>query len=175
MEVYLNHYFAQASAGHVVAGVQGALLVFALVVFLFQGVRLSVIDIREHRLPDRIVLPLYLWVGIPIFLIFILSDDFWHARQSTYSAVFLMGSYWILRKASRNALGLGDVKLAGIIGLICGFVAPLNIIWATLIAFVLGGLVSVALVATRKAHAKTHIPFGPFMLIGATIALFIPA
>lgn len=170
-----RYFYDIAMGGQALAWAPILFLAFALAVFIVQAIRLSIIDIREHRLPDRIVLPLYAWVGIPLFLILLIDNDFWRARDTAYPAIFLFGCYWLFRKISRNALGFGDVKLAGVIGMICGFISPMNIFWASLIAFLLGGLVSAVLVVSKRATATSHIPFGPFMLTGAVITLFIPA
>ena len=51
-----------------------------------------------------------------------------------------------------------------------------NSVWVgTFAAFVLGGVVGVALLATRRADRKSAIPFGPYMLAGALLALFVAA
>jgi leader peptidase (prepilin peptidase)/N-methyltransferase len=72
-------------------------------------------------------------------------------------------------------MGFGDVKLAGVLGLYLGWLgwAPLAV--GTLAAFLLGGIVGVALMAGGRAGRKTALPFGPSMLAGALIALFAAA
>ena len=72
-----------------------------------------------------------------------------------------------------GGMGFGDVKLAGVIGLLLGFLG-----WGTLIvgafsAFLLGGLFGIALLLVRKANRKSGIPFGPWMLAGAWLGIFI--
>ncbi len=168
-------YGQAAHAGNTLAAVQVALLLFACGVYLVQGLRLTLIDVREHRLPDALVLPLFAWLGVPLFAVVILDNDMLRARNTAWGAIFLFGCYWLLRKASRNSLGFGDVKLAGIVGMICGFVSPLHILWATLLAFLLGGAYGLFLVVFRRVSARSHIPFGPFMLAGCALALLTPA
>ncbi|MEX3611313.1 A24 family peptidase [Rothia sp. LK2588] len=163
-----------AAAGTATGWVCAGLLTLASAIFLVAAAVLTRIDIAEHRLPDKIVLPLYAAVGLPIWTVLFLHHDLAGMRQTAYACVFLGGCYWVLRWASRGALGMGDVKLAGVIGLICGYLSPMNILWATLIAFVTGGVVSLALIMFRRARASTHIAFGPFMLLGAVIALIFP-
>lgn len=67
------------------------------------------------------------------------------------------------------AMGLGDVKLAGAMGIVLGL--P-HLVFALFLAFVLGGLLGATLVATRRASLKTRLPFGPF-LAGTTAATLI--
>ncbi|WP_421083569.1 prepilin peptidase [Rothia nasimurium] len=164
-------------AGSWQAALASALLGWVLAYYLVCAGRLWRIDVKEHRLPDRIVLPMYLLVGFPLLGIILLTSEnsLAHARETAYSAVLMMGVYWIMRKASRGALGLGDVKLAGVLGLLLGFISPLNLLWGNLLIFLAGGLTALVLVLTRKASFNTHLAFGPFMLLGTTIALFLPA
>lgn len=67
-----------------------------------------------------------------------------------------------------GGMGMGDVKLAGAFGLYLGW--PGSMI-ALFLAFILGGVISVALIATRRIGRKQHIPFGPFLALGALIVL----
>ncbi len=168
-------YLLLAHRGSMRALVQAILLLGVLVYFLLCARRLWKIDVSQHRLPDKIVLPMYAGIGLPLFLVLLLAHDGLRIRQTAYGAVFLAGVYWLLRLVSGRALGLGDVKLAGVIGMLCGFFSAPHILWATLLAFVLGGLFSVSLVVTGRASAKTQLAFGPFMLMGASLAIFFPA
>ncbi|WP_237196805.1 prepilin peptidase [Rothia nasimurium] len=153
------------------------LLVWVVACYLVAATRLWVIDVREHRLPDRIVLPLYALLGLPLFGVILLAspDSFAQARQTAYGSAVMFGFYALMRLASRGALGLGDVKLAGVLGLLLAYFSPLNLLWGNLLIFLTGGLYSLALIVTRRATGRTHIAFGPFMLLGTTIALFFPA
>lgn len=68
-----------------------------------------------------------------------------------------------------GGLGAGDVKLATLIGLVFGFPDAL---WALLVAVLAGGVVTAALLLSRRGHSKTLIPYAPFLSIGALVALF---
>jgi prepilin signal peptidase PulO-like enzyme (type II secretory pathway) len=70
----------------------------------------------------------------------------------------------------RRGIGLGDVKLAGVVG--AGFGAQLGIT-AIGLAFVAGAVVAVALLAARRAHRSDRIPFAPFIAFGACVALLL--
>ena len=70
-------------------------------------------------------------------------------------------------------MGLGDVKLAGILGMYLGYLSWEHLLLATLATFVLGGAYGIALIALRRATRKSHIPFGPFMVVGAAAALLV--
>ncbi len=69
-----------------------------------------------------------------------------------------------------RGMGMGDVKLAGVMGLYLGqAVAP-----ALLIGFAAGALFGLALIASRGAEArKQAVPFGPFLALGGLVAIFV--
>ena len=66
-------------------------------------------------------------------------------------------------------MGFGDVKLAGVIGLMLGypFVVP-----ALMVGIILGGLAALALLITRKAERKSYIAYAPYLALGALVVLF---
>lgn len=73
--------------------------------------------------------------------------------------------------AGKEAMGLGDVKLMGGLGLFFGW---RTIIIISLIAFLLGAIIGVALMLRKKKKSDEYIPFGPFIVIAAVIAMFVP-
>lgn len=133
------------------------------------GLRLSVIDAREHRLPNALVLPLY-----PLGLIALAAHAALRADLTVFlhgvAAAVLMFSVYVVLYATGDGIGAGDVKLAGALGL---FLGPLG--WDAVAlglagGFVLGGVYALHEVATGSAHRGTRIAFGPFLLAGAGLA-----
>jgi leader peptidase (prepilin peptidase) / N-methyltransferase len=72
-------------------------------------------------------------------------------------------------------VGLGDVKLSGIIGLYLGWLGVRPLVGGLFLGYVLAAVVGLALLATRRANRKTQVPFGPFLLAGALIAILVSA
>ena len=70
-------------------------------------------------------------------------------------------------------IGMGDAKLAPSLGLALGWLSWGHVLRGTLYAFLLGGLVAIVLVATRRVGRKDPIPFGPFLLVGAWSAILL--
>lgn len=68
-------------------------------------------------------------------------------------------------------MGLGDVKLMGALGLYFGFA---NIIIVAIISFLVGAILSIILLITRIKKSDEYIPFGPFIVIGTFITMFVP-
>lgn len=71
----------------------------------------------------------------------------------------------------KEAMGLGDVKLMGALGLYFGLT---NIIIIALLSFLIGAVLSIILIITRIKKTDEYIPFGPFIVIGAFITIFVP-
>jgi leader peptidase (prepilin peptidase)/N-methyltransferase len=68
-------------------------------------------------------------------------------------------------------MGFGDVKLAGVLGLYLGWLGWSEVIAGGFLGFLLGGVVGGALMAMHRAGRKSSLPFGPFMLLGAFVAI----
>ncbi len=73
--------------------------------------------------------------------------------------------------AGKEAMGFGDVKLMGAIGLFFGW---FNIILISVIAFLLAAITSIGILVLRKKKIDEYIPFGPFIVIGAIISIYTP-
>lgn len=71
----------------------------------------------------------------------------------------------------KEAMGLGDVKLMGALGLYFGLT---NIITITLMSFLIGAILSIILLATKIRKMDQYIAFGPFIVIATFIAIFVP-
>ncbi len=91
--------------------------------------------------------------------------------RAVLGGLALAGFYLLLLVISPSGMSLGDVKLAASLGTLLGWFG-----WRVLIAggfagFLLGGLAGVALLVSRRASRKQHIPFGPVMIAGAVLAV----
>ncbi len=76
--------------------------------------------------------------------------------------------YGLYRLTKRKGMGLGDVYLAPVLGLLLGW--P-RILIAMMLAFILGAVVGLSLVILKGKSLKSSLPFGPFMIIGSLLAL----
>lgn len=133
------------------------------------GVALALIDVDVQRLPDSIVLPSYL-VGLALLLL----DPVWGLLgRSLLAMVALLAFYFLLALIHPGGIGYGDVKLAGLLGLYLGWLGWSAVLIGTFAGFVFGGLVGAGLLLTGRATRKSAIAFGPYMLAGAMLALFL--
>jgi leader peptidase (prepilin peptidase)/N-methyltransferase len=87
------------------------------------------------------------------------------------AALALFAFYLLLVVIYPKGMGLGDVKLAGVLGLVLGWLGWPEVLLGWFLGFLLGAVVGVSLMALRRAGRKSKIPFGPFMLLGALLAI----
>jgi leader peptidase (prepilin peptidase)/N-methyltransferase len=136
-------------------------------------VPLFVIDGRDHRLPDALTLPSYVLLPALLTVAAVSTGQWWELLRAVLGGVVLFAAYYALAVVAAGALGFGDVKLAGLLGLALGWAGWYAVIVGALLGFVYGGVFSLALLAARKASSSTKIAFGPFMMLGALSALLI--
>jgi leader peptidase (prepilin peptidase)/N-methyltransferase len=147
----------------------------ALVAFLYLAAistALALIDLDTKRLPNPIVLPAYLVGGVLLAVAALLLGDPAALGRAAVGAVALGGLYLLLAVAKPGGMGMGDVKLAGVLGLFLGWLGWTELAVGGMAAFVLGGVVALTLLAARRVSRSSGIPFGPWMLLGAWIAIF---
>lgn len=165
---FISQLLTSGDPGEVVAGV---LLLLGGAAFAVCGTALAYIDAQEHRLPNRIVYPwAALTFGLLILVSFLLNDPIGLGRA------VLAGLGWgvlflLVRLASPKSIGMGDVKLSVVLGLYTGFLGWEVFAAGLVISFLLGGLISLALLISRRASSHTRIAFGPFLILGSALAL----
>ncbi|WP_431278142.1 prepilin peptidase [Leifsonia poae] len=148
--------------------------ILELIAFLYLAgvsVALALIDLDVKRLPNSIVLPGYLVGAVLLGAAGVLGGDWSALIRAAIGAAALFVAYLIMAFAYPGGMGLGDVKLAGVLGLFLGYLGWGALIVGAFSAFLLGGLFALALVAARRAGRKSGIPFGPWMLAGAWIGI----
>ncbi len=131
--------------------------------FLSVLVVLSAIDIRERRLPNRIVVPA---AAVVLVAQIALHPD--RAAEWVLSAFGASALLLLAALAYPGGLGMGDVKLALLLGAMLGT----SVASALLLGCFAAGAFGVLLIATRgPAARKTALPFGPFLAAGAAVTL----
>jgi leader peptidase (prepilin peptidase)/N-methyltransferase len=147
-----------------------SLLALAALIFVWALIVLAVIDLDTQLLPDDITLPL-LWLGILINL----SNGFTDIQGAVIGAVVgylsLWLTYWCFKLVTgKEGMGYGDFKLLAAIGAWLGWgMLPIVIIFSSL----MGAIVGIGLIMSVKHNKNMPIPFGPYLVSGALIALFV--
>ena len=135
------------------------------------GVLLAVVDLQHRLLPNRVVLP-SLAAGTALLLVPALADGAWDGLlRAVLGAAALFAVYLSLALVSPGGLGMGDVKLAALLGLYLGWLGWGAVVLGALAGFVVQALVALVLLATRRIGLRGELPFGPAMLAGAALVI----
>lgn len=134
-------------------------------VFVAVLIALAFIDLDTFRLPDVLTLPL---LGLGLLGAFLVQGDptGWESVLSTLGAG---GLFWIIARVYPQGMGLGDVKLVAAMGAFLGF--P-SIFLAVFAGSLVGAITGIFLLLLGKKSFSQQIPFGPYLALGAILALF---
>ena len=137
--------------------VLGLLLVTALV-------PIALIDLDLKIIPNKITLP-----AAVAALVAGLALDTGHVPEMLIAGAGAGGFFLVAALLRPGGMGLGDVKLAAVLGLYLGrAVVP-----ALFVALVAGVVVGVLVIARSPEGRRTKVPFGPFLAVGGVVALFV--
>lgn len=133
-----------------------------------------VIDYKYQIIPNRLNLTIF-EIGLVFSFIYGITDVAvtidallgMLAGGGIFLLITLLGS----AVYGKEAMGLGDVKLMGALGLYFGLA---NIVAISLMSFLIGAILSVFLLVSKIKKADEYIPFGPFIVIAAFISVFVP-
>ena len=141
--------------------------IFASILTFFL-VALTGIDLDEMLLPDQLTLPL-LWLGLIINLqgVFASPTDALIGAVAGYLSLWSV--FWLFKLATgKEGMGYGDFKLMAVFGAWLGWqMLPMIILLSSLV----GAIIGIAMIATKKLHAGKPIPFGPYIAVAGWIAL----
>jgi len=156
------------------AQVWGELVAFALLALACA--LLVVIDLAVYRLPNIITGPMYPILLVALTIQAAFGGDWSRLGRAVAGGAVLAVGYLVLALLVPTGLGLGDVKLAGLLGVFLGWTGWPNLFVGTLAAFALNALVAAVLLVSRRVTRKGATAFGPWMVAGAAIgALWAPA
>ena len=152
-------------------------IIVACLLFAALGAALIAIDLDVHRLPDFLVLPSYPILLALLVLNAVVTGQWGHTGRAVLVGLAWFALYLVLAFVSPGAsgLGLGDVKLAGVQGLLLGWFGWGTALIGVYAGFILGGIVALGLLISRRAGRKDYVAFGPPMILGAVAALLLPS
>jgi leader peptidase (prepilin peptidase) / N-methyltransferase len=145
----------------------------AYLYFTAVGVALTVIDLDVRRLPNAIVLPSYPVLALLLTIAAAWHGDWWGLARAGIGAAALFGFFFAVAFAYPAGMGFGDVKLAGLVGGVLAYLSWAALAVGAFAGFLLGALVGVGLMLAGRGGRKSAVPFGPFMVAGALLALFV--
>jgi leader peptidase (prepilin peptidase)/N-methyltransferase len=160
---------AALAAAPALAGVRPA--AGALVWFGGAAVVLAGVDLACHRLPDRVTYPATVACAALLLVDAAVTGTGPALLRAVVAAVVSLAVAAAARLVSPAGLGLGDVKLLGLLGLVLGWAGWGVLMAAVVVGFLTGALGSLVLMAVGRAGWRTAVPFGPPLLSGAYVAL----
>jgi leader peptidase (prepilin peptidase)/N-methyltransferase len=141
--------------------------------FTAVGIALALIDLDCRRLPNAIVLLAYPVLGAALAGSAWWQHDWWPLARAGIGAAALLAFFGAVVLIHPAGMGLGDVKLSGVIGGVLGYLSWTALALGAFLGFLLGAVVGVAVIASGRGNRKTAVPFGPFMIAGALLAVFL--
>ena len=128
--------------------------------------RISIIDIRERRIPNNYVYPALFLLLIYLRIISSAFDIQPNYARSLFGLGFAFLVFLSLHAISPHGIGLGDVKLSAIIGLVLGWYSYEALFYGLVAMFVISALFSLVLIIKSPSFIRSSIPFAPFMTLG---------
>jgi leader peptidase (prepilin peptidase)/N-methyltransferase len=131
----------------------------------------TAIDLEHHRLPDVLVLPSY-----PVMLALLVlatagPGGLHDLGRAVLGGVAMFAGYLLLGLINPSGLGGGDIKLAGILGMVLGWVGWWTVAVGAFAGFLIGAVIGLLLLVLGRAGRKSHVPFGPAMFAGTYVGL----
>lgn len=136
------------------------------------GLTLAVVDADVHRLPNAITLP-----AVPVVLglltLAAATSGRWEDLRRALVAMLVVGGAFVLVSLLLGArgIGMGDAKLMLALAPLLGWHGWAPVLVGTYAAFLVGGGVALVLLLARRAERSSRIAFGPYLVLGATLAL----
>ncbi len=125
----------------------------------------TIIDLRHCLVLNVMIYPA---LGVTLLLRILSADA--NLPEAILGAAFGFFTLAAAALVRPGELGWGDVKLATLIGLMFGF--P-HVLWALIIGILAGGFTAIILILTQRRDPKSHIPYAPFLSLGALVALLV--
>jgi leader peptidase (prepilin peptidase) / N-methyltransferase len=172
--------FPFSATGAVAAAGAGAAVgpgpdLFAFLAAAVLGVPLAAVDLASLRLPDPLVGALLAAVAVALPAAAILTGDPGRLGRAALGGALCFTLHLAAALLPGGPLGPGDVKLAGVLGLLLGWLGWPAVGLGLALPHLLNGPVAVVLLVTRRAGRRTALPFGPALLAGALLATVLAA
>lgn len=136
-------------------------------------VLVSVVDLEDHRIPDRVVFPA-LGVSLPLVLVVSLLEDVPRAALwAVVGAVAYAAVLFVFFLVNPAGIGFGDVKLGLLLGLFLGWIDLYLVLVGLAVGALIGALVGAVILVVRgwQQGRRTGFPFGPPLAAGAALTV----
>lgn len=153
-------------------GIAGDLVILVVLLwFAAVSIALTAIDLDVHRLPNAIVYPSAA-VASAGFTLAALLGGRWVELLTAFAGAAILGLIYLgLALIRPGGMGLGDVKLAALVGLHLGWFGWAALAVGVIATFLLGGLFGLILLVSGRAGRNSKVPFGPWILLGGWLGI----
>ncbi len=132
---------------------------------------ISMIDLEHFIVPDRITAPLTVSALALLGLAALAEANGWRFGRTLLGGVVFFAFLLVLNLLYPKGMGFGDVKLSFSLGLYLGWLGWGQVFLGGFLAFLLGAVVGLGLIATKIKTRKDVVPFGPFLALGAMLTI----
>ncbi|MFM7013810.1 MAG: prepilin peptidase, partial [Actinomycetota bacterium] len=147
------------------------LQLLGLLSFFATSLALALIDIDHYRLPTKIII----YGTLSTLLLYgsssVILRDWSNLLFALVGGVAAYLFFLVIHLVVPNGMGKGDVNLAGLIGLVLGWVSVGTLLTGLFLGFLFGALFGIGLILAKKGNRKSAIPFGPWMILGSWVGL----
>lgn len=139
--------------------------------FVGVTIALTLTDLDHQRIPNRILYPSTIVAAVLLSGAAAADGHLPWLVRGFEGGVAYFGLLFVVALAARGGFGMGDVKLAFLLGLFLTYASWGTLVVGVFLAFVVGGVVAVGLLVTKVRGRKDPIAFGPALIAGAWIAI----
>ena len=140
-------------------------------IFLVGAVLLASSDARYYLLPKRIQWPTVLVSGALLVAAAAATSQWGRLGVAVISGAVAFAVFFAMNLINPKGMAFGDVRLAGTIGLVVGWLGVPRVVAAFFFASLTAALVAVSLLVARRIRYDSHLPYGVFLALGAVVAL----
>ena len=136
----------------------------------FVAIVASEIDLEVRRIPNLLVISGFGLCLVAMVVQFLSGDSSGQLDRFFIALIASSGALYAIALISRGGMGMGDVKLVGLLGAIAGLLGYPYVFILILGAFAFGSIFGIALIALKRADRKSAVPFGPFIGAGYIVS-----
>ncbi len=132
---------------------------------------ISAVDLERYIVPNRILYPA-LFVAAPLLVVAAAAGGEWSSLWgAALGGALAWGLLFAIHMASPRGMGFGDVRLAGLVGMLLGWLSIGHVLLGLFLGFLTAAVVGVALILTGTRGRRDKVPFGPFLALGTILAV----
>lgn len=149
---------------------------WALPAFLLYGwtlLVLAVIDAYTRKIPNRLTYPLTPTLLVLLIGAALLQGQPGWAVRAVVAGLLAFFLLFTMAVINPGGMGMGDVKLAAFLGLGLGYLGWGHVVLGLFGGFLIGGVSAIGLLLVRMRSRKDLIPFGPYLAVGALVAVLV--